>query len=106
MRRLKFRCEDCGEMEINWRCGYKMWCGKFNVAISEAKYRCEKCVVNCRVRLMRMRDKRVIEMKDMVCKNCMSDGEWEYVEEWVDEGERFVLVMCVGCGREEIWEVE
>lgn len=57
-------------------------------------------------RLMRMRDKRVIEMKDMVCKNCMSDGEWEYVEEWVDEGERFVLVMCVGCGREEIWEVE
>ena len=31
-----------------------------------------------------MRDKRVIEMKDMVCKNCMSDGEWEYVEEWVD----------------------
>ena len=39
--------EDCGEMEINWRCGYKMWCGKFNVAISEAKYRCEKCVVNC-----------------------------------------------------------
>jgi hypothetical protein len=44
--------------------------------------------------------------EDMVCKNCMSDGEWEYVEEWVDEGERFVLVMCVGCGREEIWEVE
>ena len=37
-------------------------------------------------------------MKDMVCKNCMSDGEWEYIEEWVDEGERFVLVMCIGCG--------
>ena len=55
---------------------------------------------------MKMRDKRVIEMKEMVCKNCMSDGEWEYVEEWVDEGERFVLVMCIGCGREEIWEVE
>ena len=49
--------------------------------------------------------KRVIEMKEMVCKNCMSDGEWEYIEEWVDEGERFVLVMCIGCGREEIWEV-
>ena len=50
--------------------------------------------------------KRVIEMKEMVCKNCMSDGEWEYIEEWVDEGDRFVLVMCIGCGREEIWEVE
>jgi RNase P subunit RPR2 len=45
-------------------------------------------------------------VKEMLCKNCMSDGEWEYIEEWVDEGERFVLVMCMGCGREEIWEVE
>lgn len=56
--------------------------------------------------MLKMRDKRVIEMKEMVCDNCMSDGEWEYVEVWVDEGKRFVLVMCIGCGREEIWEVE
>ena len=63
----------------------------YECVIGEARYRCEK---------------GVIEMKDMVCKNCMSDGEWEYVEEWVDEGKRFVLVMCIGCGREEIWKVE
>ena len=49
--------------------------------------------------------KRIV-LEGMVCKNCMSDGEWEYVEEWVDEGERFVLVMCIGRGREEIWEVD
>ena len=28
-----------------WRMRWES--GKFNVAISEAKYRCEKCVVNC-----------------------------------------------------------
>jgi hypothetical protein len=44
MRRLKFRCEDCGEMVIkDWR----MWCRKYECVIGEAKYRCEKCVVNC-----------------------------------------------------------
>lgn len=29
------------------RDGYKMWCGKFDEEIGVAKYRCEKCVVNC-----------------------------------------------------------
>lgn len=47
MRRLKFRCEDCGEMRINMREGYKMWCRKYECVIGEARYRCEKCVVNC-----------------------------------------------------------
>jgi len=44
MRRLKFGCEDCKEMVIkDWR----MWCGKYNKRIDEAKYECKKCVVNC-----------------------------------------------------------
>lgn len=44
MRRLKFGCEDCGEMVIkDWR----MWCRKYECVIGETKYRCEKCVVNC-----------------------------------------------------------
>lgn len=47
MRRLMFKCEGCGEMEINVREGWKMWCRKYGCAIGEAKYRCEKCVVNC-----------------------------------------------------------
>ena len=41
----------------------------------------------------RCEDKRVIEMKDMVCKNCMSDGEWEYVEEF-DGDEYYDAVDC------------
>ena len=47
MRRLKFRCEDCGEMRINVGEGCKMWCRKFDEEIGVAKYRCEKCVINC-----------------------------------------------------------
>ena len=44
MRRLKFGCEDCGEMVIkDWR----MWCGKYGKIVGEAKYECEKCSVNC-----------------------------------------------------------
>lgn len=44
MRRLKFRCEDCGEMVIkDWR----MWCEKYGCRIDEAKWQCDRCVNNC-----------------------------------------------------------
>ncbi len=44
MRRLKFGCEDCGEMVIkDWR----MWCEKYGCRIDEAKWQCDRCVNNC-----------------------------------------------------------
>ena len=47
MRRMKFGCENCKEMEINGREGWGMWCGKFDEAIDGAKYKCKECIVNC-----------------------------------------------------------